>query len=110
MEENQPRTVEVRGKTYELSPCENGTLFYVMETPYEMAEKEGLFEVNRIALGVAEPVGDNLNSAIAAIELAEIFERLVSYVIETGYYEDLDTIRWYLNDEWKEIRPRKVDL
>jgi len=109
MEEDQVRILEVRGKAYELSSCRDGILFYVMETPYEMAEKEGLFSVSRIAPdGVAESVGENINSEIAAIELAEIFERLVLYIIETGYYEDLDTIQWYLNDEWKENRPRKI--
>lgn len=109
MEENQPRTVEVRGKTYELIPCENGTLFYVMENPYEMAEKEGLFNLSRISSGVSDPVGNSLNSEIAAIELAEIFERLLLYIIETGYYKDLETIRWFL-DQWAENPPRKIDL
>lgn len=106
MHEDEKRTLEVHGKTYELYPHNNGVVVEVLGTTYEIYENDrGGFEVNRVEPdGYTAGIGNDLSSESAAIELAEIFERLHLFVLHSGYMSQLSELEWYL-EHWKEIPP-----
>ena len=106
MHEEEKRTLEVHGKTYELYPHNNGVRVEVLGTTYEIYENDrGGFEVNRVESdGYTAGIGNDLSSESAAIELAEIFERLHLFVRDSGYMSQLSELEWYL-EHWKETPP-----
>jgi hypothetical protein len=106
MHEGEKRTLEVHGKTYELHPHSNGVVVEVLGTTYEIYENnKGGFEVNRVESdGYTAGIGNDLSSECAAIELAEIFERLHRFVRDKGYMSQLSELEWYL-EQWKETPP-----
>jgi hypothetical protein len=78
----------------------------VIGTTYEIYENNrGGFEVNRVeGDGVPNCLGrSKLRSA--AIELAEIYERFILFVLDNGYMSQLSIIEWSL-EEWKRKPPR----
>jgi len=108
--ENQTRIVEIHGKTYELRPHEDGIVVEILGTLYEIYEREQNFDVYRIdADCLAMCCGSNVNSQNAAIELAEIFERLVIFTVSTGLVSELEMIKYYL-EQWQSSPPYKIDI
>lgn len=108
--ESQARVVEIYGKNYELRPHEDGIVVDVLGTLYEIYKREQNFNVYRIdADGLAMCCGSNVNSENAAIELAEIFERLVIFTVSTGLVSELGMIKYYL-EQWKSCPLYKIDV
>ena len=103
------RAIETLGKTYELHLLEDRVVVEIFGTCYEISEREHIFSVYRVESdGLACGIGD-ANSEVAAIELAEIFERLAIYVLNTGLCSELQIIRAILN-EWESHPPRKINF
>ncbi len=107
-EEN--KTIETLGKTYELRPYRDGMVAEILGTNYEIYEREQNFNIYRIEPGgVAMCCGEQVNSLVAAIELAEIFERLIIYAANTGLIKEFEMIQYYLK-QWQSAPPYKTDL
>ncbi|OKH52861.1 hypothetical protein NIES2101_13515 [Calothrix sp. HK-06] len=93
-EEN--RTIETLGKIYELRPYKDGIVVEILGTCYEIYEREQNFNVYRIDPdGIAICCGEQVNSLVAAIELAEIFERLIYYATNTGLIREFNFIQHF---------------
>ncbi len=109
MSEDNIRTVEVHGQLYKICSHDSGIVVQVIGTTYEIYENNrGGFEVNRVeGDGVPNCIGEGLSSESAAIELAEIYERFILFVLDNGYMSQLSIIEWSL-EEWKREPPRRI--
>ncbi len=109
MSEDEIRTVEIHGQLYEMRSHDSGIAVQVIGTTYEIYENNrGGFEVNRVeGDGAVNCIGEGLSSESAAIELAEIYERLLLFVLDNGYMSQLSIIEWSL-EKWKREPPRRI--
>ncbi|NER23910.1 MAG: DUF4263 domain-containing protein [Symploca sp. SIO1C2] len=89
---NYPRDLNIYGTCYKIqsNSKESGFVVEILGTPYEIYEDRLKFDINRIEPdGLALPVANNLTSLRAAIELAEIFERLIKFHVNAEQSLDL---------------------
>lgn len=87
-----PSEVDVHGTCYKIRSTEEGDGFVVniLGTPYEIFEDRRTFSLNRIEPdGLGFGIATNLESLSAAIQLAEIYERLMYFHIDTNHSLDL---------------------
>jgi len=83
-----PSEINVHGTCYKVQPIEegDGCLVDIFGTHYEIFEDRRTFSLNRIDFdGLGSTVADNLESLSAAIQLAEIYERLIYFHIDTKH-------------------------
>lgn len=78
--------IEIYGTTYKVVPNERepGDVVEILGTPYEIfSNAEGEFRVYRIDPDGAAGFGvGGLSSMRAAIELAEIYERMIAFLVD----------------------------
>jgi hypothetical protein len=86
------RSIEVYGTSYEIRPNERepGVVLEILGTRYEIFSDTEGFSFYRIDPdGLAIFGREGLNSERSAIELAEICERIIAFVLNTGQSIDL---------------------
>lgn len=87
-----PSEMSIHGTCYKIEPIERreGVVVDVLGTYYEIYEDRRTFSLHRIDPdGLAFDVAGNLESLSAAIQLAEIHERLMYFHIDTEHSLDL---------------------
>lgn len=97
-----PSKINVHGTCYKVQPFEerDGCLVDILGTSYEIFEDRRTFSLNRIEPdGLGLLLADNLESLSAAIQLAEIYERVIHFHGDTKHSLDLvDECLQFLRD------------
>lgn len=85
--QEESRIVEIYGISYEVFPNEReeGTVTEILGTRYEIFSESENFKFYRVDPdGLAIFGIEGLNSEASAIELAEICERMIAFLVNTG--------------------------